>query len=103
AYCDQAALHLIETQQPDIIVTDAKLLLLSDGALLDRLESQYLPSKIIVTSSYEFVLQAFFRGGVDSLLKPFDTDKLKNALLRAFAATRQGSLCGIQPSFATFG
>jgi two-component system LytT family response regulator len=83
ANCDQTAIQLIAAHEPDIIVTDAKLLLLSDSLLADTL---YPQSKIIVTSSHEFVLDAFCRGGMDSLLKPIDTGELENVLLRVAAA-----------------
>lgn len=83
ANCDQGAIQLIAAHEPDIIVTDAKLLLLSESLLADV---PYPHSRIIVTSSHEFVLDAFCRGGMDSLLKPIDTDELENVLLRVAAA-----------------
>ncbi|MNE87261.1 hypothetical protein D3C80_1844420 [compost metagenome] len=64
-------------------MTDAKLLLLSESLLADV---PHPHSRIIVTSSHEFVLDAFCRGGMDSLLKPIDTDELENVLLRVAAA-----------------
>lgn len=79
AGCDQGALRLIAAHEPDIIVTDAKLLLgepfLTGGP--------YPQSKIIVTSSHEFVLEAFCRGGMDSLLKPIAAEQLESVMLRA--------------------
>lgn len=94
ASCDQSAIQLIETQQPDIIVTDASLLLLFKGAMLDHLEDQFLPSKIIVTSSHEFVLHAFGKGGIDTLRKPIDMDELKSALLNTSFGSHQENVYG---------
>ncbi|MNI85937.1 Transcriptional regulatory protein YehT [compost metagenome] len=83
ASCDQGAIQLIAAHEPDIIVTDAKLLLHS-GTHLAELPNPH--SRIIVTSSHEFVLDAFCRGGMDSLLKPIDTGELEHVLLKAAAA-----------------
>lgn len=83
AGCDLSALQLIRKYQPELIITDAKLLLLSEASLLDQL---YIPQKrgrIIVTSSHEFVLKAFCQGGIDSLLKPIGPADLEAALLGA--------------------
>ncbi|MEK8212090.1 MULTISPECIES: response regulator [unclassified Paenibacillus] len=88
ANCDQEALRLITEHEPDIIVTDAKLLLLGEAPLSERLaNTQYPQSTIIVTSSHPFVLEAFSKGGIVSLLKPIDTRELEGALMRAFAVT----------------
>ncbi|KUP20848.1 response regulator [Paenibacillus sp. DMB5] len=78
AGCDQQAVQLIAAHQPDIIVTDAKLLLLSGELLAGRDSCPH--SRIIVTSSHEFVLDAFCRGGMDSLQKPIDEGKLEDLL-----------------------
>ncbi|MEK4063383.1 MULTISPECIES: response regulator [Paenibacillus] len=88
ANCDQEAIRLITEHEPDIIVTDAKLLLLGEAPLSERLaNAQYPQSTIIVTSSHPFVLEAFSKGGIASLLKPFNTRELEGALMRAFAVT----------------
>lgn len=80
AGCDLGALRLIAKHEPDIIVTDAKLLLLGEAFLND----EFLPqSKIIVTSSYKFVLKAFCKGGMDALLKPIAAEELESVMLRA--------------------
>jgi two-component system LytT family response regulator len=82
AGCDSSALRLIRRHMPGLIITDAKLLLLSEAIQLDQLYEQRTNGRIIVTSSHEFVLKAFSQGGIDSLLKPIGLEELELALLR---------------------
>lgn len=78
--CDPSALRLIQKHRPELIITDAKLLLLSEDMPLDQLYDQHTNSRIIVTSSHEFVLKAFCQGGIDSLLKPIGLGELEEVL-----------------------
>ncbi|MBW4085799.1 LytTR family DNA-binding domain-containing protein [Paenibacillus sp. S150] len=93
AGCDSGAIRLIERHEPDIIVTDAKLLL-SEADALDQVNRQQPHGRIIVTSSHEFVLNAFGKGGMDALLKPFAKEALEYALLRAVRAIGQDCMYG---------
>ncbi|MEC0172071.1 response regulator [Paenibacillus graminis] len=96
AACDSGAIRLIERHNPDIIVTDAKLLI-SEASALERVNASQTHGTIIVTSSYEFVLDAFCKGGMATLLKPVAKEELKYAVLRAASGIRRECLYGGQP------
>lgn len=86
ADCGPSAIRLIQQHRPELIITDAKLLLLSEASLLDQIYAPREHGRIIVTSSHEFVLKAFCQGGIDSLLKPIGLEELESALLGASSA-----------------
>ncbi|WP_379160001.1 LytR/AlgR family response regulator transcription factor [Paenibacillus sp. sgz5001063] len=102
AACDSEALRLIERHRPDLIVTDAKLLISEAGAI-ERMNAGQTHGKIIVTSSHEFVLDAFCKGGMDALLKPVAKEELMYVLLRAASATGHESMYDEQPGVAPAG
>ncbi|SET90717.1 response regulator [Paenibacillus sp. NFR01] len=85
AVCDSSAVQLIEMLEPDLIVTDAKLLLLNGSRLLDRLEQRLPQSKVVVTSSHDFILAPFALCGIDSLQKPLNSASLEPILSRLSA------------------
>ncbi|QUL56382.1 response regulator [Paenibacillus tritici] len=90
AGCDASALRLIQKHRPELIITDAKLLLLGEAPLLEQLYGQHTYGRMIVTSSHAFILKAFCRGGMDSLLKPIGLQALEEALLES-AGTSSGN------------
>lgn len=77
-----SAAKLLRQSMPDLIFLD---ILLGDGTGFDLLEIfPKLPSRVIfVTASDEFALRAFRYAAVDYLLKPVDTEQLKEAVARA--------------------
>ncbi|WNS46789.1 response regulator [Paenibacillus sp. MMS20-IR301] len=89
ADCKPAAIQLIRKYRPELIITDAKLLLLSEASVLEQLYGER-NGRLIVTSSHDFILQAFSRGGIDVLLKPVRLEELDAALLGA-SGTNAGS------------
>jgi two-component system LytT family response regulator len=86
AGCNPSAIRLIQQHRPELIITDAKLLLLSEASLLDQMYEHQKRSRIIVTSSHPFVLKAFCQGGIDALLKPIGLGELEAALFGASGA-----------------
>ena len=88
--CEPSALRLIQKHRPELIITDARLLLLSEAMPLDQWYDQQTNGRIIVTSSHEFVLKAFCQGGIDSLLKPIELGELEDMLLLGSAGMSNG-------------
>lgn len=94
AGCEPSAIQLIQSYKPDVIIADVKLLLLSEPAMLDWVDELHPHGKFIVTSSHPFVLEAFNRGGIVSLLKPVTHKELEYALYKAAAADQKASRLG---------
>jgi two-component system response regulator YesN len=82
----QAAISLIEAEQPAIIFTDMMMPNMGGVELLEW-AAQFAPaSKIIVISGhddFDFVRQTVKFGGMDYLLKPIDENQLLHALTKA--------------------
>lgn len=84
-----AALNLVTSQQPDLILSDWNMPEMSGFELLQALNTQYnakqiekLPSFVFVTSeSTEDMLQkAIDHGALDLITKPFSVDVFKEKL-----------------------
>lgn len=83
-----AMLHSVEeslvwfqnNEHPDLIFLDIQL---SDGLSFEIFDTIKITSAIIFTTAYdEYALQAFKLNSIDYLLKPIDTDELKNAVVK---------------------
>ena len=81
-----AMLHSVEeavnwfysNEHPDLLFLDIQL---SDGLSFEIFEEVEIKSAIIFTTAYdEYALKAFKLNSVDYLLKPIDSDELKNAV-----------------------
>ena len=81
-----AMLHSVEeavnwfytNEHPELLFLDIQL---SDGLSFEIFEEIELKSAIIFTTAYdEYALKAFKLNSVDYLLKPIDSDELKNAI-----------------------
>lgn len=67
-----------ENKHPDIIFLDIQL---SDGLSFEIFETIKIRSAIIFTTAYDaYALQAFKLNSIDYLLKPIDSEELKNAV-----------------------
>jgi DNA-binding LytR/AlgR family response regulator len=67
-----------EHPHPDLIFLDIQL---SDGLSFEIFETIEIKSAIIFTTAYdEYALQAFKLNSIDYLLKPIDSDELKQAI-----------------------
>jgi len=70
----------LENKQPDLLFLDIQL---SDGLSFEIFDEIEVKSAIIFTTAYdEYALKAFKLNSVDYLLKPIDTDELKNAIVK---------------------
>jgi len=71
----------MENAEPDLIFADIQL---SDGVSFDIFERYHFKCPVIFTTAYdEFAIKAFKVNGIDYLLKPVDTDELKQAIDKA--------------------
>lgn len=68
----------LQNAEPDLLFMDIQL---SDGVSFELFEHFQLACPVIFTTAYdEYALRAFKVNGIDYLLKPIDTDDLKNAI-----------------------
>jgi two-component system response regulator YesN len=73
------ALELLETLNPDIIITDMNMPVMDGGQFLPHLTEKYPDKHIIVISGYkdfEYTRQAIKANAVDYILKPFRKEDL---------------------------
>ena len=81
----QKALSLIQSEKPDIVITDIRMPVLSGLNLIKSAFEENLPIHFIVVSGYryfEYAHTALKYGVEDYLLKPIDEEELNAALKR---------------------
>ncbi|MCB0820124.1 MAG: response regulator transcription factor [Bacteroidetes bacterium] len=82
------ALESIPELKPDILFVDVEMPRMNGFELVERLS--YPGLHIIFTTAYnEFALKAFRVSATDYLLKPIDTEELKQAVQKVIALTRE--------------
>jgi two-component system LytT family response regulator len=86
------ALKAIEALGPDLIFLDVQMPELDGFGVLEAMEVEKMPAVIFVTAYDKFALRAFEVNAVDYLLKPFDPERLHQALQRARATLEHQSL-----------
>ena len=74
----QEAIEMISKEQPDLIFLDVQMPGMNGFEMLQQLE--YLPQVIFVTAFDEYAMKAFEVNALDYLLKPVETDRLKEAI-----------------------
>lgn len=80
----------IEKESPDVVLLDVRMPELDGFEVIQTLPQDRLPAFIFVTAHDRFALRAFEARALDFLLKPFDQDRLQEALQRARAAVKRG-------------
>jgi two-component system, LytTR family, response regulator len=87
----EEALVEVERQRPDVLFLDVQMPGLNGVELVGRLAPERRPAIIFITAFDEFAVQAFAAEAVDYLLKPFDHDRLSQALakVRVYLSRRQ--------------
>ncbi|HET6655839.1 MAG TPA: response regulator, partial [Gammaproteobacteria bacterium] len=78
----EAAIAAIEDQQPDLVFLDVQMPGMSGFELLEKVPTEQRPAVVFITAFNEFAVPAFEVRAVDYLLKPFDHERLKQALAR---------------------
>ncbi|HET6725474.1 MAG TPA: LytTR family DNA-binding domain-containing protein [Gammaproteobacteria bacterium] len=77
-----AALAAIGRERPDLIFLDVQMPGMSGFELLEKVPAAERPAVVFITAFDEFAVPAFEVRAVDYLLKPFDHERLKQALAR---------------------
>ncbi|HET7308333.1 MAG TPA: LytTR family DNA-binding domain-containing protein [Gammaproteobacteria bacterium] len=78
----EAAIAAIAEQRPDLIFLDVQMPGMSGFELLEKVPTDERPAVVFITAFDEFAVPAFEVRAVDYLLKPFDHERLKQALAR---------------------
>src|SRR5258708_17205171 len=96
------ALEKLRKSSYDVVLLDINMPELSGIELLDRLKGRVepLPSVIFVTAHDEHAITAFARHAVGDVLKPFTTERIRDALDVAFrrtSAERAAQLVAVLP------
>lgn len=87
-------ISIIQSQHPDIIITDMKMPVMDGMAFLQYMETEHIPGKIIVISGFSdfsYMRTAIKSGVVDYILKPIDAQDLNNAISAAIGQLEQES------------
>lgn len=74
------AVTAIRRENPDLVFLDIQMPELDGFGVLAQLKGGHLPLIIFVTAFDEFAVKAFEVHALDYLLKPFDKDRLKQAV-----------------------
>jgi len=87
-------LELIEKTHPDIVITDVNMPLMSGIDMIKESIVEYKYQSIIISGfdEFDFIKEAMTVGSVDYLLKPFSTENLIDAILKAIKKIKQEQL-----------
>ncbi len=77
------AVAAIRDQQPDLVFLDVQMPGLDGFGVLEAVGPEQMPAVIFVTAHDNYALRAFEVHALDYLLKPFDRQRLRQALQRA--------------------
>ena len=81
----QEALEKIRSVRPDLVFLDIQMPELDGFDVLDSLESDEIPMVVFVTAYDQYALNAFQVHALDYLLKPYEDERLLEAVDRAKA------------------
>jgi DNA-binding LytR/AlgR family response regulator len=76
-------LSLIGESRPDLVLLDIAMPELSGLDVVEALDPESPPAVIFVSAHDRFAVDAFREGAVDYLMKPLDSDRLRQAVDRA--------------------
>jgi len=85
----------IKTLQPDLLFLDIQMPGKTGFELLQSLES--VPEVIFTTAYDEYALKAFDFNALDYLLKPIETDRLKESITKLLSKASQGETTSSEP------
>jgi two-component system LytT family response regulator len=77
------ALERVRELAPDLLILDVQMPGLSGFEVLERLEGSRTPVVVFTTAYDTFAVEAFDKSAADYLLKPFDDERFRRAVLRA--------------------
>lgn len=81
-YNPKLALSAIPRIAPDLLFLDIEMPYMTGIELLQKLKS-HRPKVIFVTASNQYAIKAFRLNAIDYLLKPYEVEHLKDAVLKA--------------------
>jgi two-component system, LytTR family, response regulator LytT len=88
------AIELIEEHQPDVVFLDVQMPGLDGFAVLKQLIEhrgmQRLPQIVFATAYDQYAVRAFDVNAVDYVLKPFDSNRIQQAVERVLARLAEG-------------
>jgi two-component system LytT family response regulator len=90
AECDSGstAVEAISNTKPDLVLLDIQLPDMDGFTVLKSVPVQERPAVIFTTAYDQYAIKAFDAHALDYLLKPFDYQRLQDALQRAHHATK---------------
>lgn len=83
----EAALALIEDEEPDVVITDVRMKKISGLELIERTKVSYPGIKFVVISAYrdfEYARRACQEGALSYLVKPIDDTELEEVMKKAY-------------------
>jgi two-component system response regulator LytT len=96
------AVELIRTHHPDVVFLDVQMPGLDGFAVLKKLlevgESEPLPQIIFATAFDQYAVRAFDVNAIDYLLKPFDRDRVLQAVERARLRLQEAGQSDARPA-----
>lgn len=87
AQSGEAALALIEDEEPDVVITDVRMKRISGLELIERTRLTHPEIKFVVISAYkdfEYAKKACQEGALSYLVKPIDEDELEEIMHKAY-------------------
>jgi two-component system LytT family response regulator len=85
-----AAIELIRSELPDLVLLDVQMPGMDGFEVLTRIADECLPSVIFVTAHDRYAVRAFEVHAVDYLLKPLDGGRLRDAVERVRRTLNSG-------------
>jgi two-component system LytT family response regulator len=79
----QAAITMIEREQPDLVFLDVQMPELDGLGVIDAIGPEQMPLTVFVTAYDHHAIRAFESNALDYLLKPYSDERLEKALTRA--------------------
>ncbi len=94
----EEAVVAILNSSPDLIFLDVQMPEMDGFEVLEAISRENMPAVIFVTAYDQYALKAFEVHAVDYLLKPFNRDRLEQALSRAMTALENRAVGGLNRS-----
>lgn len=87
----EAAVDVIVNHKPDLVFLDVQMPGMSGFDVIEAVGKDRMPSVVLTTAHEEYALRAFDMEVADYLLKPFSSERFRQALQRAVAQVTRGS------------
>lgn len=88
----EAALALIEDEEPDVVITDVRMKQIDGLELIERTRQVHPEIKFVVVSAYrdfEYAKKACVQGALSYLVKPIDDRELEDVMKKAYQMTME--------------